>query len=140
MKKLATLCVLCLTVLGWMSPAAQALAPFKKAFQEKYVDKSDSEELKAAFKKVSCNTCHVKGKKKEARNEYGEELAKLIEGDANARINEAGKESPEAKKAETEKVVTELEKAFDEVAKMKNASGQVYGELIKSGQLPVASE
>jgi hypothetical protein len=120
-----------------MTPRAEAIAPFKKAFQKKYVDPSDNEDFKSAFKKASCNTCHVKGEKKDVRNEYGDALAKLIEGDANQRIKDAGKEGgSEGRKKETEKVVKELEKAFEEVAKQKSKSGESFGDMIKSGKLP----
>ena len=137
MKKLITLCMVCAMVTSWMAPSARALAPFKKAFQEKYVDGSDNEALKEAFKKASCNTCHLKGKKKEERNPYGEELAKLIEGDANARIKAAGKNGQDARKAETEKILAELDKAFDEVAKKEAPEGGTFGERIAAGKLPV---
>ena len=136
MKRIVTLSILCLAVLSWLVPSAHALAPFKKAFQEKYVDKSSHQELKDAFKTASCNTCHVKDQKKDVRNAYGDELAKLIEGDANKRMKEAGKNGDEARKAEEMKILQELEKAFEEVAKLKSKSGQTYGELIEAGQLP----
>lgn len=138
MKKLVSLCIIASLVVGALSPRVQALAPFKKEFQKKYVDKIDNADLKAAFKKASCNTCHVKGEKKDQRNDYGDELAKLIEGDANMRIKAAGKVSPDARKAEQAKVLKELEKAFDEVGKMKpKDSDTTYEEKIKSGELPV---
>ena len=123
----------------WWSPA-QAIAPFKKAFQVKYIDKSDSEELKEKFKKASCNTCHVKAKKKDVRNPYGAELSKLIEGDANARIKEAGEAGKDAREAETAKILKELDKAFDEVAKKESKSKVKYGDLIQQGKLPVEEE
>lgn len=132
-------CVVACSTVCLLTAQAKAIAPFKKAFQQKYVDTSDSEEFKGAFKKASCNTCHVKGEKKDKRNAYGEELAKLIEGDANQRIKDARKEGGSAAaKKETEKVVKELEKAFEEVAKMKSESGQSYGEIIESGKLPAS--
>jgi hypothetical protein len=137
MKKFVSICVLCALAVGGMAPSAKALAPFKKAFQEKYVDGSDSDDLKAAFKKASCNTCHVKGKKKDERNPYGEELAKLIEGDANQRIKDAGENGDEARKAETDKILAELDKAFDAAAKLESPAGETYGARISAGSLPV---
>ena len=118
-------------------PPAQALTQFKKAFQEKYVDGSDSDDFKDAFKKASCNTCHLKGKKKEERNPYGDELAKLIEGDANQRIKTAGEIDDAARKAETEKILEELQKAFDEVAKQESPTGETFGDRIAAGELPI---
>ena len=140
MKKLILFGAACLFSFALVAPNAQAIAPFKKAFQEKYVDKSDNEQLEEKFKKAGCNTCHVKGEKKEVRNDYGKELSKLIEGDANARIKEAGEAGKDARTAETEKILKELDKAFDEVAKKENKSKVKYGELIKQGKLPVEEE
>ena len=135
MKKFVTLCLLSVAVITWIAPTAQALAPFKKAFQKKYVDEA-GDDFKGAFKKASCNTCHVKGKKKDERNAYGDELAKLIDGDAQALNKAACKNGAEARKSETEKILAELDKAFDEVAK-KDAVDGTYGERIKAGKLPV---
>ena len=59
---------------------AQALPPFKKQFLKKYVGDDASEDTKAAFKKASCNACHIKGEEKEVNNAYAMELGKLIEG------------------------------------------------------------
>lgn len=130
-------CVMACTAVCFLTPQVKAIAPFKKAFQKKYVDPSDNEEFKGAFKKASCNTCHVKGEKKDKRNAYSNEIAKLIEGDANQRIKDARKEGgSDAAKQETAKVVQELEKAFEEVAKMKSKSGESYGDIISSGKLP----
>jgi hypothetical protein len=137
MYKIVALSVAVALLIGSMPPRVQALAPFKKAFQEKYVDGSSSEEFKEAFKKASCNTCHLKGKKKEERNAYGEELAKLIEGDANQRIKQAGEIDDATKKAETDKVLAELEQAFEKVAKMEAAAGETYGDRIQAGKLPL---
>ena len=139
MRRFLLVCIACSATVTLISPNANAIAPFKKAFQKKYVDPSDNESFQDAFKKASCNSCHVKGEKKTVRNSYGDELAKLIDGDANARIKAAGKEGGSAaRKSETEKVLQELEKAFDEVAKKKNKNGETYGEQLKQGKLPTA--
>ena len=137
MKRIVLFSLVCLLLSSFTLPQACALAPFKKAFQEKYVDKSEHETLKASFKKASCNTCHIKGEGKEERNDYGDELAKLIEGDANQRIKSAREVGDDARKAETEKILKELDKAFDEVAKKESKSKIKYGELLKAGKLPV---
>ena len=140
MKKLILLSSVCLLGVALITPDARAIAPFKKAFFEKYVDKSDNEELKEKFKKASCYTCHVKGEKKEVRNAYGQELAKLIEGDASARIKEAGKSGDDARTAEQDKILKELDKAFDTVAKKESKSKVKYGDFLKQGQLPSEDE
>jgi hypothetical protein len=141
MKKFVSLFLIAVALVIGATPSAQALAPFKKAFQEKYVDGSDSEELKAAFKKESCNTCHLKGKKKEERNAYGDELEKLIEGNADERIKAARKAHGDAGvEEETAKILEELKKAFEEVAKKEDKNGEKYGDRIAAGKLPIDVE
>jgi hypothetical protein len=131
MKKLVTLCMLCALSIAWIAPSAHALTQFRVAFKKKYVDNGASE-LQAAFKKASCNTCHLKGVNKDDRNPYGEELAKLVEGSANQRMKDAGSK----KKEVLDKILEELDKAFSEVANKKSPTGETYGERIGAGQLP----
>ena len=138
MGRISFLFLICALTVTCLSPSAKAIAPFKKAFQTKYVNPSDNASLKAAFKKASCNTCHVKGKKKTTRNAYGEELSKLIEGNANKRIKEAGKDGKDARKAMQAQILKELDEVFDKVGKMPSGDGEPsYDDLIQSGQLPV---
>ncbi|MCA9247276.1 MAG: hypothetical protein KDA42_09185 [Planctomycetales bacterium] len=134
MKKIClTLVALAVAATANLKPA-QALPPFKKQFQQKYVD-DGSDALKDAFKKASCNACHVKGEEKDVQNAYGEALAKYIEGDAKDRIEEAKKNGTDD--AEKEKVAKELEEAFKKVEEMKSPSGETYGERLKAGKLPI---
>lgn len=135
MKRIC-LALLCSVAVLAFSSNVQALPPFKKAFSEKYVKTSDNADFQAAAKKASCNACHVKGEKKNVQNNYGTALNKLIEGDAKDRIAAAGKNGADAKKAETAKIMKELEAAFKKVEAMKSASGKTYGEILKSGNLP----
>lgn len=137
MKNLIGIVVLVAVVAG--SPNAFALSKFKGAFYDKYAAKHDSKEFQSAVKKASCKACHVGGKKKRTMlNAYAKQLEKLIEGDANSRIKAAKKEGgTPASKAETEKVLAELDKAFAKVADMKSPSGPKFGELLKEGKLPV---
>ncbi len=117
---------------------AMALGPFKKLFDAKYVKDSGDEAFQAAFKKASCNVCHVKGESKDVRNAYGEALAKHIEGDADKRLDEASdKGGREAKSAEQEKINAEFMKALDIVAKEKSPSGKTWGEILAAKELPV---
>jgi hypothetical protein len=132
MKRFAVWCAVSVASVGVLAPSVQAMSEFKKAFQEKYVDKSGNEAFKAAFQKASCNVCHLKGKKKEERNDYGKELAELIEGNATERLKVPADQKDKVKAD----ILKELEKAFDEVAKKKSASGETYGNLIQAGQLP----
>ena len=121
------------------SSDAQAMPQFKKAFTKKFVEKHKSKEFQSMAKKASCNVCHVKGPKKDVQNEYGKLLNKLIEGDANKRYKDAKKTGPSEGKAELEKILSELDKAFDKAGEMKSEAGKgpKFGEIIKAGKLPV---
>ena len=139
MKNLISILAIAITTIA-LTGDAYALAPFKKAFEKKYLANHKNEEYQKLAKKTGCNVCHVSKAKKNFRNEYGEMLAKLIEGDAQDRIKAAKKEGgPEAEKKEKAKVAEELEKAFDKVLKEKSDGGKgpTYEELIKEGKLPV---
>ena len=133
MKQFVILNVLAIGVVCLQPSSSNALAPFKKAFSKRYAAEPDNDAFKSAVKKLGCNLCHIKGEKKDKRNAYGQELAKLIEGNAKERIKKAGA----GKKAETERVLEELSKAFDKVEKIKAKSGGTYGDLLKEGKLPV---
>lgn len=115
-----------------VQPAA-ALPPFKGEFQKKYVDSSESEAFKAAFKSASCYTCHVKGTKdKKQLNEYGHELHEALEV--------SGKKPKELLKSDKAKLLELLGKAFDSVANKKSKEGPTFGELIGKGKLPAFKE
>ena len=135
MKRVVVLTVCGAIALFSCVSSVDALPQFKKEFGDKYVEGSGSASFEEAVKKQGCNVCHVKGQKKDVRNAYGEELAKLIPGDASARIKEAAD-----KDAEKATVNKELAEAFKKVEAMKSPSGETYGELLKGHSLPVAAE
>jgi hypothetical protein len=117
-----------LGLIGLSARPAVALKEFKDQFEAKYV-KPDSTEpndvaLAAAFKKVSCGTCHVDPQKgKKIRNVYGKQLEKLI----------SKKDKMDKKK---------IQSALDTVAKLKikptDDASPTFGEKIASGKLPAA--
>ncbi len=119
------------------SGSASALPEFKKAFQEKYTDKEANPEFYDVVKKAGCNVCHIKGEDKDKRNAYGDELAKLIEGDAGQRKKDVKDESKEKKDEVKAEILAELEKAWDVAAEKENADGVKFGDLIKESKLPV---
>jgi cytochrome c553 len=131
---LRTLCWLPLWLV--VANAAFANSPFKKVFDERYVKDSGNEEFQAAFRKDGCYVCHVKDKKKDIVNHYGNELAKLIPGNVEQRLDEARKGGRAARDAEEEKVLKELAEAMQKVEEIESPSGVTYGELFKSHQLP----
>ena len=134
-----TIILAVVTVTLGLSGEAFALAPFKKAWQKKYLESHKNEKFVAEAKKAGCNVCHIKDSKvkKHYQNEYGQLINKLIKGDANKRKKEA-----EDSKAEMEKILKEFEAALDKVSKQKSNGGKgpTYGELIKEGKLPVDIE
>ncbi len=115
-----------------------AISPFKKAFDEKYVKSSDNEAFKAAYKKESCRVCHVKGKKYDWVNAYGLALAKKIPGNVKERLDQAKAVDKDALKAENEKLIEELKKAFKATESMKAPSGELFGKMLKEHRLPTA--
>lgn len=132
MKRVVVLTLCSAVALFASAQPVNALPQFKKEFNDKYVEGAGSAEFEAAVKKASCNLCHVKGKPKDVRNAYGDELAKLIPGDAKDRISEASD-----KDAEKAKVNKELAEAFKKVEAMKSPAGATYGELLKGHKLPI---
>ncbi|MCA9102000.1 MAG: hypothetical protein KDA63_12645 [Planctomycetales bacterium] len=142
MKQLFTVTCVALGVLVLSISTASAMPKFSKAFEEKYVKNSDSDSLKAEFRKAKCNTCHVKGEKKDVNNDYGKVLAEFIPGDAAARLkaaNDTGADADESaalKAAEEDKILKELDEAFKKAEEEKSPTGETFGERIKAGKLP----
>jgi hypothetical protein len=125
------------------APNAFALTEFKNEFKKKYLDTHKDEAFKALAKKESCKVCHIDKKKKSVdnMNEYGKQLAKLVEGSAAQRKKDAQTEGGrEAANAEKEKLIKEIQKAFDEVAKKKSEAGDTFGDRIKNGLLPSSTD
>ena len=129
--------ILALSVLV-LPATASAISPFKKAFDQKYIEKSENDEFKSEFKKTGCYTCHVKKQKKDWLNAYGLELAKLIPGNVKERLDEAKERGADDRKAEDEKVLQELQAAFNSVGKLKSPPGEIYEELFKAHKLPTS--
>lgn len=129
MKKLGLL-VIAVVVAGWLTAPAQALPPFKTAFEERYAEKSDSEAFKEAVATAKCDVCHVKGEEKKVQNEYGHALHEELE--------KSGAKPKELLKEDKEKLLKLLDEAFTAVEKEKAKSGETFGERIKSGMLPAS--
>ena len=131
------ICLLALLTAAAATPGtASAISPFKKAFEEKYVKNSGNAQFQDEFRKATCNVCHVKDKKKDVVNEFGFQLASLIEGNAKDRIDAAAKNGAAAKSAEEEKVLKEFRAALEAVQAMKMTSGTTYGEAFLAHRLP----
>ena len=107
-----------------MTPASAHLV-FKKELSKKFTDM-----------KVSCNACHVKGKKKTERNKFGKLFHKELK---EKKLTEGFKSraGTERKKYESDVMIPEFKKAFAKIKKMKpKDKEQTYEELIKAGEMP----
>lgn len=73
----------------------------------------------AGRKRVACNVCHIDGRPKRERNDYGQALDALLDRRSDARNK------------------TKIQEALKTVAKMKkNGAGPTYFELMREGKLP----
>ena len=127
MKKLCVVLLFALAACLVRPQTADAIPPFKKGFEAKYKTKTASKEFTAAIKKAGCNICHVKGKGKKFKNEYGMALSKLL------KKSDFSKKKIEADPEGTKKAMAE---GFAKVEKAKNKKGMTFGEILKSGKLP----
>ncbi|HEX3724946.1 MAG TPA: hypothetical protein VHV08_01835, partial [Pirellulales bacterium] len=113
-------------------PSAQALPPFLKEFQAKYVKADSADDKDKAFAelvaKTKCNVCHM-GSEKKMRNAYGTQLSTLLKKD---------NFKSERMQAEPDKCKAEIIAGLDAVAAMKSGEGDAptFGELIAQGKLP----
>lgn len=122
-----------------LTTSVLALPPWKPMFEEMYV-KDGPQSLKDGFANNvigSCKVCHVNGEEKTVRNPFGVALDKFIEGNAAARLKEAGEKGDDAKAKVQSQLDKELVAALSKVLKQPSPSGGgTYGERMKSGQLP----
>jgi hypothetical protein len=115
----AVLPILALAVLTIGAPPAEAIPPFKKEFETRYV--SDGTPLAAAASQAKCNVCH-KGTSKKDLNAYGAALEKLLDKGTDA------KDAPKIQKA--------LQSVESQPSDPSNANSPSFGQLIKDGKLP----
>lgn len=88
--------------------------------------------------KVSCNACHVKGKKKTVRNEFGEALFQEFKQFKFSEAIHKIKDKKKKKEYFEKNVFPEYRKAFKKVATkdVKNKKGDKWADLVKNGKLP----
>jgi hypothetical protein len=123
---------LALAVIGMTAmfcQTASAHSAFKKALQEKY-----------DFKSVSCNSCHVKGKPKSDRNDFGKALHEPLEemkfdGKGLTEKYEEVKGDKALKEAFEKEMSAAFLKALETVSKEKSPSGKTWGELLKNAEI-----
>jgi hypothetical protein len=125
MKSRSRVISLAIVMLGlFCLPAGvEAHTVFKKFISTKYTNLQ-----------VKCEACHIKGKDKEIRNEFGELFYKQLKSQELTKKWKSLK-GKEKQAYEKEVMVPAFEKALEEVKKQKNAKEQVYGELIAKGEI-----
>lgn len=103
------------------TPEASARKQYQTQMGKQYPDLlKEKGDKKGDKTTMNCNTCHVKGKSKKKRNDYGVALEKAL-----------GKD----KKTKDTAII---KKAFEKVEKEKSVKdkAKTYGELIKEKKLP----
>lgn len=87
--------------------------------------------------KVTCNACHVQGKGKEVRNEFGEAIhTKVADQEFSKKFKEI-KDKGEKKKFMEEMILPAVKKSVAEVVdKESNKAGEKWADLVKNATLP----
>ena len=97
---------------------------FKKLMQNHYKVKS-----------VSCNSCHVSGKPKTMRSDFGKLFDTELKGkDISKRLEDA-KNNPEQKAAVEKVVATEFMDALKKIDKKEYPGSGTYGDAIQAGKI-----
>ena len=125
MKKLVVIvCALAICLI--FGNDAEAHSIFKKQLQKRY-----------DFGRVSCWACHVKGEKKDKRNEFGKLFDKPYKGLNISKTYKELKEEDNDEKIEAyeEFLIKEFKKAMTKIEKQKK-DGKTYLELLKTGKIP----
>jgi len=128
-----------LNVLVNVQPAV-AIDPFWKQFEARYIKAEPKTDEEKAFSEAAsksnkdtgqCWICHVKGKSKKVRNNYGQELAKLLDKKKFTQVR---------LKREKEATTKEIQEAFEKVEKLHvdpdDDKSETYGDRIKAGKVP----
>ena len=105
---------------------AWAVKPFNDGFIKEYAKKGTpfGDKVEAA----KCNLCHIDGKPKKMRNEFGMAVSKHLKKDNVG----PGKPIDPATDAGQKAIAEGLAKALAE----KRADGKSFGDVIKAGELP----
>jgi predicted Ser/Thr protein kinase len=107
---------------GWLAQPAFAIKQFQDEFKSLYVQEGTP--LAAEVERVKCNICHV-GKDKKERNAYGKALDERLD--------------KKADKDDKEKIRKMLEEVAALPSDPDKKDSPTFGDLIKSGKLPVAT-
>lgn len=121
--------------------SAKALPPLPKYVQEHYSGSPEYAKFAETFAglKSKCDTCHKPGADKKARGHGLNDFGKAVHDNFKHRDFTAADKakSDPAEAAKAKKLIAD---ALVAAEALKNADGQVYGELIKAGKLPGKNE
>jgi cytochrome c553 len=118
--------VLALVLFAVSVDAAQAHTEIKNMFEKEN-----------SHLKVTCNACHVQGKGKEVRNEFGEAIHKKVADEEFSKKFKEIKDKDEKKKFMEETILPAIKKSVAEVVeKESNKDGEKWADLIKNATLP----
>ncbi len=115
------LCFVSLTTVG-----AEAHTEIKNMFEKEY-----------SHLKVTCNACHVQGKGKEVRNDFGAAIHSKVADEEFSKKYKEIKDRDEKKKYMEESILPAIKKSIGEVVeKESNPDGEKWADLIKNATLP----
>ena len=90
------------------------------------------------LRSVSCNACHMKGKKKAKTDltAFGSDIAKLVEGKMVSERIEAAKDLEHDEQMKVlDQITKEYTETLDKLDKMKAPSGKPYSEALPAGEI-----
>ncbi len=99
---------------------------FSKEWKLSYAGDDAPAEFVSAVRKAGCNVCHVKGGKKEERNEYGRSLKEFLNKE----------DYSKEKLAANPELAKEIIAGFKKAGEKKSADGKAFAAKIKAGELP----
>ncbi len=110
-----------------LASPALATSEFSKEWKGHYLAEGVDADFDKMAKRAGCNVCHVKGEKKDVRNEYGTAVSEFL--DKEKFTKEWVKANPEEA---TKLIVEGLKKAGEK----KSSDGKTFGDKIKANELP----
>jgi hypothetical protein len=125
-----------LAMLGWQT--VEALPPVPAYVEKHYSASPQYAKFVETFKALEskCDTCHKPGADKKAKghglNDFGEAIHKNFKHRDFTAAHKLAKDNP----AEAAKALKIIVDALNKAETQKNAQGQAYGDLLKSGTLP----
>lgn len=110
-----------------------------------FADQEAQKEFIAVIKKTRCYTCHVKGEKRDVRNEFGKRVSKRIHSHLDMDSDEITAAVKFNAPQELQDKVQEafyrsLDEALKERVDMEDKKSETFGEQWKRGELTIVGE